>query len=545
MSLYYFIGVSFLVQLVTSFTAPSPLHHNHLHRIGATRSSEGKGHQLICMIPSSYTFGSFRVDPQFHRLNYAKELDACVPNSLMRREKGAYNAQEEVNESKQKQRRGSPSKFEELWDTRYTELLEFYKVNGHSNVPYNHPNRKLSRWVTNQRQNKSLNRRCLTEERIKALEQIQFSFRCTSTWEDRFNELKEFSSNYGNCNVPQLTNRELHRFVTSQRKLYKSYLEETVGTQSDNGNLHHDEKNSNCCMLTKDRVEALISIGFDFTKKGNSKDSAWIAKYNQLKQCQQGKHQFTVPSNDINLRHWVDIQRTAFRLANKGEQSSLTQERIDKLNEISFVWDPKEARFNERVMELIVFREENKHCNVQMNTNPTLHSWIQRQRKQYQRYLDGEKCSLTRERIDCLNRLGLDLGGKHVEGIQNSIKTPWIEKFYQLQEYAQQHGHCIVPQTHPHLGTFVRAQRNSYRLMKMGKKSSMTKERIDKLNSLGFVWYIRNKKQPQNSINEEKALITTRNAIFTKRMARLSSPTIVSKNPDALLKQYEKTSLWG
>ena len=49
----------------------------------------------------------------------------------------------------------------------------------------------------------------------------------------------------------------------------------------------------------------------------------------------------------------------------------------------------------------------------------------------------------------------------------------------------------MVPQRYqanPQLGTWVHTQRRQYKLMTEGKKSSMTKEKAEALDSMGFFW---------------------------------------------------------
>lgn len=436
---------------------------------------------------------------------------------------------------KQKKPNSAVTKHKEQWNLRYQELVEFYNLNGHSSVPYNFPNSKLSRWVTNQRQYKRLNKPCMTEERIKALNKVQFRFdsRCTS-WEDRFQELKQFSLIYGHCNVKTSTNRDLGNFVMSQRRQYEQYLQ--IRKNSERSEKTIDDSS---CNLTKERVEALQLIGFDFRFQGNSKNSTWNEKYLQLKHYYKVRYDCTVPSNDKIITQWIDIQRSEYRLFKAGEKSMLTKERIDLLNDIKFVWDPIEVRFNERVEELKRFYAENQHCNVPSTVNPQLHSWIKRQRVQYQlSRFEGAKSSLTKERMNRLKEAGLDLEKDN----RRNQKTPWIVKFRQLQQYVHEHGHCIVPQTHPQLGNFVRAQRNGYKLMKMGKKTSMTTERIRKLNSIGFVWQVYNRKFPRRNIKMDLAF--KNNVIATKNRAHCTLKE-TNMSTEILLQQYEKKSLWG
>jgi len=77
--------------------------------------------------------------------------------------------------------------------------------------------------------------------------------------------------------------------------------------------------------------------------------------------------------------------------------------------------------------------------------------------------------------------------------------SAWNERFNELLEYKKIHGDCLVPQRYPQnpqLGVWVNKQRAEYKLFKEGKKSSMTKERIQALEAVGFIWAKRRKGQP-------------------------------------------------
>ena len=71
------------------------------------------------------------------------------------------------------------------------------------------------------------------------------------------------------------------------------------------------------------------------------------------------------------------------------------------------------------------------------------------------------------------------------------LHSQWRDLFRQLCEYKVQFGDCLVParySTNPKLGTWVSNQRQYYKLHQEGKSSSMTEERIQTLNAVGFDW---------------------------------------------------------
>jgi len=73
----------------------------------------------------------------------------------------------------------------------------------------------------------------------------------------------------------------------------------------------------------------------------------------------------------------------------------------------------------------------------------------------------------------------------------DSSLTLLISSGLPILDYKATYGNCMVPQRYlanPQLGTWVHTQRRQYKLLKGGKKSSMTAEKISRLNSVGFDW---------------------------------------------------------
>ena len=69
----------------------------------------------------------------------------------------------------------------------------------------------------------------------------------------------------------------------------------------------------------------------------------------------------------------------------------------------------------------------------------------------------------------------------------------WNAKFEELQTYKEVHGHCNVPMRYKpnkSLGKWVHHQRDKYRQEERGTKSSLTKDRIVALESIGFRWRV-------------------------------------------------------
>ncbi len=142
--------------------------------------------------------------------------------------------------------------------------------------------------------------------------------------------------------------------------------------------------------------------------------------------------------------------------------------------DLNSVWD-------EMYTELCKFKKANKHCNVPKKypENQKLSSWVGKQRMQYS---NGK---LSTIRIEQLNQL---------EFIWNTLHSLWEDLFIELCEFKQKNGHCTVPKGYEQtqkLSNWVNVQRNMF------KKNKLSKERIERLDGLGFVW------NPISSIWEE------------------------------------------
>jgi Helicase associated domain len=111
----------------------------------------------------------------------------------------------------------------------------------------------------------------------------------------------------------------------------------------------------------------------------------------------------------------------------------------------------------------------------------------------------GKPSTLTPERLDLLSSLGF---------VWDSHEVNWSEKFDALLAFKRAKGDCNVPSNFEDkkLATWVKCQRRQYKLYCDKRASSMTAERIDELNKIGFLWEIR--------------IVTAR-----KSLASVSSPT--------------------
>jgi len=175
------------------------------------------------------------------------------------------------------------------------------------------------------------------------------------------------------------------------------------------------------------------------------------------------------------------------------------------------------AKWNLRYGELIEYKRGHGHCLVSAKdeANKQLGMWVDRQRLQYRLLQKGIPSSMTEERIEKLGEVGFVLDASHLVCAQVDDEA-WNKRYGELTEYKRKHGHCFPLQRGPNkqLGMWVGTQRRQHLLFKQGKKSSMTTERIDKLEEIGVKWSGTYNKSHQTGAN---APTLPRNLVRTLR----------------------------
>jgi hypothetical protein len=168
-------------------------------------------------------------------------------------------------------------------------------------------------------------------------------------------------------------------------------------------------------------------------------------------------------------------------------------------NDVSF-FEYQAEIWSEKLEDLCEFRKDSGHCHVP-NTyarNAPLAQWVKRQRYQYKLKVEGKRSTLSDERVRLLHKIGF---------IWNSHEAVWEERHNELHQYKRVHGHCIVPSQfdeNPQLGVWVKRQRQQYKFYCEKKVTSMTPERITKLEKLGFAWDCRKNKGGRGGHNSRR-----------------------------------------
>ena len=197
-----------------------------------------------------------------------------------------------------------------------------------------------------------------------------------------------------------------------------------------------------------------------------------------------------VPQSRGSLSTWTSTQRTNYRLLKEGKSSPMSDDRIRKLESIGFQWittvgkERVRALWHDRFQALQKYMETHGDYNVPQSRG-SLGSWVSNQRTHYRLLKEGKTSPMTDDRICKLESIGFQLNSALANKERHDL---WHNRFQELKKYIEMHGDCNVPCRHEHLGSWVSNQRTCYRLLKEGKTSPMSDDRIRKLESIGFCW---------------------------------------------------------
>merc|ERR1712194_857019 len=100
---------------------------------------------------------------------------------------------------------------------------------------------------------------------------------------------------------------------------------------------------------------------------------------------------------------------------------------------------------------------------------------------EYKKLKEKKSSQLDKYRIDKLNEVNFQWS------LQCWTVISWDDRFDALKKFKEKHGHCSIPRNHPDFGNWPNYQKSQYNLFKEGKKSKITKEKVDRLIQIGFL----------------------------------------------------------
>ena len=323
-------------------------------------------------------------------------------------------------------------------------------------------------------------------------------------WDRRINELKEFERIHGHFHVPKGgKQRSLYNWIVNFRLDYKKFL----NGKKTNGRINAD------------RIAQLQAIGFDLPTLENT----WDIRIEELKEFKRVHHHFNVPYTEAKYatlyNFIVNVRSDYKRFINGKKTVRLSDVRIAALKDIGFELNIADNAWDGRMEELKEFKRIHHHLRVpsRLAKYASLYGWILDTRKDYKRFLKGEKCiRLNDDRIAQLKDIGLALpgggenrtesqeevgiesnnfdnsdteSGEPVAKTESSASKSFDDWIGKLVKFKKSNGHCRVPsnsEQYKLLYRWTRECHERYRNRTRGKGDAMSDEEVCLLRYVGF-----------------------------------------------------------
>jgi glycerol-3-phosphate cytidylyltransferase-like family protein len=304
---------------------------------------------------------------------------------------------------------GSQAFYDLRWDENFRNLRAFFETSCQSDMRLLPKDKRLRMWVS--RQKLEYKKKCkgqptmMTDERVELLKSIGFSFDAIRerSWDKVYQKLCDYVKRNGGVfpyesedgDSLDAEGRRLSMWCQHQRVNYSFYRSMGESRRS--------------TLMTEERIAKLDMINFSWSLR----DSFWDDKYEELKAYRRHHGDCLVPAAyvaNMSLSKWVERQRTAYALLKEGKPTRMTQHRLALLNQLDFVWDANEYKWQLKYKELAEYQSINGYGTLPRQNDPgmaPLYRWVVYQRSAYKKWVKGEKSSLNSDRVALLNQLGI------------------------------------------------------------------------------------------------------------------------------------------
>ena len=208
--------------------------------------------------------------------------------------------------------------------------------------------------------------------------------------------------------------------------------------------------------------------------------SSWEENYRRLVDYRKTHGNVNVPSNyktpdGVALGHWCSFQRRIY----KGGPGILTEERIQKLNDIGFQWNPTQAQWMSLYHKAERYLKQFSHLYIPLDyvteDGAKLGNWIQAGRAAY------KKGNLSPEKIELLNKIGM---------VWDAGEYRWQRNIELCRDYLRKNG-TLPPRDYitpdgVRLGIWLNRVVVT-RISKGSRYKALSDEQIHQLEELGVV----------------------------------------------------------
>lgn len=353
-----------------------------------------------------------------------------------------------------------------LWEENYAAVLEFYRNNGHIDIPvkYCAPNGlKIGTWLQRQRNLRSGKIKKgvpPTAEQINRLDELGMVWKgkFEIAWETGYQAALEYYNEYGNLDVPTT-------YVTFSGFKLGAWIADRRERRKEN---HSNEEQ-----------QQLDDIGMIWKKP-----DSWEVRYELAKRYYEEHGDLDMPAqykvNGIWLSKWINEQRQIY-IGNRGEKR-LTEKQIKLLEAIGMVWESRkklllDSAWNNQFKRVKDFYDKFGHLDISSDydngNGKHMAIWLTKQRAL------KNQGKLTEKQIEMLNSVGMIW----------IFEDPWEIGFKYAKEYFEKNGNLIINNNYVcsdgyALGRWVSSQRSYAKT----SRRKLDESQVERLDSIGMIW---------------------------------------------------------
>jgi DNA or RNA helicases of superfamily II len=313
-------------------------------------------------------------------------------------------------------------KFTRQWEYGYTQAVKYREMNGNLDVPVRYMNESgfpLGRWLERHRDGSTR----MTDERRMKLDTIGMIWEKESSWEKWLELCKDYYETHGNLNTPYkytVDGVQLNKWISLQKQAYREG------------------------QLTDEQIHQLEGVGIDWL---SSYERIWETYYESANQYYRVNGNLDVSysykgDDGVALGKWLGFQRK-YR-ANGTKKTVLTDERIQRLDEIGMNWDKvsvsDEAWERGYTAAVEYYSKHGTLLNMPReyvsDSGVKLASWINNMKSKLRGTGNQTYKPLTNDQIRLLRKIGITSVSKS--------ELCWQENYEKAKAYYEEHGNLNV-----------------------------------------------------------------------------------------------------
>ena len=380
--------------------------------------------------------------------------------------------------------------FASAWDRNFAMYRDFVENDGICCLPNKKAN--MNKWIYVQRRKKRLGK--LQKDRIDRLNEIGFRWSAqrasspsegidtfATAWDRNFAMYRDFVEENGIYCAPE-RNSTMGTWISKQRKM------NSLGE------------------LKKDQMEKLNNIGFLWSggsasmppQQSDSYTDVWDRHFAMYRAFVEKNGVGFAPEKNSKMSNWVSGQRKLMKIGR------LQKDRMDKLNEIGFLWSGESAPVSQKQSDayrvvwdrhFAMYRAfvEKNGVGFAPKKSSKMNNWVRGQRKLM------KIGRLQKDRMDKLNEIGFPWSAPRPQKQSDAHTVVWDRHFAMYRAFVEKNGVGFAPEKNSKMSNWVSGQR---KLMKIGR---LQKDRMDKLNEIGFLWSAMQRSDPTDLLTYDRS----------------------------------------